>query len=141
MQCCNSWSSIIFGYFSLSQYSFDVAVSNSKAALTLKSLLYNTFFSNLNQCSERLRFESCNSIEAHEVTIFRNVPPVLNIHLSGSINAENPTVTAIGVPSVLYFDNFFTSGGKDVSYSSASIIYRFRVSIDVGHYNCTLLET
>ena len=44
------------------------------------------------------------------------------------------------VPSVLYFDNFFTSEEKGVSYSLVSIIYRFGVLIDVGHYNCTLFE-
>ena len=72
--------------------------------------------------------------------ICRNAPPVLIIHLSRNNNAENPTSTPICVPSVLYFDNFFTSG-KDVSYSLVSIIYRFGVSIDVGHYNCTLFES
>ena len=77
MQCCNSCS-VISGYTSLGKYYLDVAVPNSKVALTLESLLYNAFFSSLNQCSERLRCESCNSIEAHEVMICRNAPPVLN---------------------------------------------------------------
>ena len=72
--------------------------------------------------------------------ICRNAPPILIIHLSRNNNAENPTSTPICVPSVLYLDNFFTSGGKGVSYSIVSIIYRFGVSIDVGHYNCTLFE-
>ena len=140
MQCCNSCSTIS-GYTSLRQYYLDVAVPNSKAALTLESVFYNTFFPNLNQCSERLRCESCNSIEAHAVMICRNALPVLIIHLSRNNNAENPTSTPICVPSVLYFDIFFTSGGKGVSYSLVPIIYRFGVSIDVGHYNCTLLES
>ena len=71
MQCCNSCS-VISGYTSLGKYYLDVAVPNSKVALTLESLLYNAFFSSLNQCSERLRCESCNSIETHELMIFRN---------------------------------------------------------------------
>ena len=140
MHCCN-YCSVVSGYTSLGQYYLDVAVPNSKAPLTLESLLYNTFFSNLNQCSERLRCESCNTIEAHEVIICSNAPPVLIIHLSRNNNAENPTSTPICVPSVLYFDNFFTSGGKGVSYSLVSIIYRFAVSIDVGHYDCTFSES
>ena len=74
-----------------------------QAALTIESLFYNTFFSNLNQCSERLRCESCNSIEAHEVMICCNAPPVLIIHLSPNNNAENPTSTPICVPSALVF--------------------------------------
>ena len=139
MQCCHSYS-VISGYTSLGQYYLDVAVPNSKAALTLESLLYNTFFSNLNQCSERLKCESCNSIEAHEVMICRNAPPVLIIYLSRNNNVENPTSTPVCVPSVLCFNNFFASGGKGVSYSLVSIIYRFGVSIDTGHYNCTLFE-
>ena len=73
--------------------------------------------------------------------ICHNAPPVLLIHLSRNNNAENPTSTAICVPSVLYFDNFFTSGVKVRSYSLVSVIYRFGVSIDVGHYNCILFES
>ena len=73
--------------------------------------------------------------------ICRNAPPVLIIHLSRNNNAENHASTPICVPSVLYFDNFFTSGGKGVSYSLESIIYGFGVSIDVGQYNCTLFES
>ena len=73
--------------------------------------------------------------------ICRNAPPVLIIHLSRNNNAENPTSTPICVPSVLYFDNFFTSGGKSVLYSLVSINYRFGVSIDVGHCYCTLFES
>ena len=72
--------------------------------------------------------------------ICRKASPVLIIHLSRNNNAENPTSTPICVPSVFCFDNVFTSGGKGVSYSLVSIIYRFGVSIDVGHYNCTLFE-
>lgn len=71
MQCYNSCS-VISGYTSLGQYYLDIAVPNSETALTLESLVCNTFFSNLNQCSERLRCESCNSIETHELMIFRN---------------------------------------------------------------------
>ena len=73
--------------------------------------------------------------------ICRNAPPVLIIHLSRNNNAKNPTSTPICVPSVLYFDNFFTSGGTGVSYSLVSIIYSFGVSIDVGHYDCTFSES
>ena len=47
MHCCNSCSAIS-GHTSLDQYYVDVAVPDSKAALSLESLLYNTFFSNLN---------------------------------------------------------------------------------------------
>ena len=108
-QCFNSCSAIS-GYRLLGQYYLDVAVPNSKAALTLESLLYNWFFSNLNQSSERLRCESFNGIEAHKVMIYRNAPPVLIIHLSRNKNAENLTSKSIRVPLVLYFDNFFTSG-------------------------------
>ena len=99
MHYCNSCS-IIYGYTSIGQYYLSVAVPNSKAALILESLHYNTFFSNLNQCRERLRCELCNSVEAHEVIICRNTPPVLIIYLSRNNNAENPTSTPICVPSV-----------------------------------------
>ena len=43
MQCCNSCSAIS-GHISLGQYYADVAVPDSKAALSLESLLYNTIF-------------------------------------------------------------------------------------------------
>ena len=146
MQSCN-FCSVMSGYISLGQYYLDIAASNSKAALTVESLLDNTFFSNLYQCSERLRCESFSSIETRIMIIFyivmigRNAPPDLIIHLSRNNNAENPTSTPTCVPSVLYFDNFFPSGVKDGSYSLVSIIYRFGVSIDVEHYNCNLFES
>ena len=54
IQCFNSCS-VIPSYILIDQYYLDVALPNSKSMLTLESLLYNTFFSNLNHCSERLR--------------------------------------------------------------------------------------
>ena len=63
-----------------------------------------------------------NSTEAHEAMICRNAPPVLIIHLSRNNNAENHTSKLICVPSLSYFDIFFTSGGKNVSYSLVSLI-------------------
>ena len=56
--------------------------------MTLESLLYNTFFSNMNQRSERLKCESCNNVEAHKVTVCRNASPVLIIHLSRNSDEE-----------------------------------------------------
>lgn len=56
-------------------------------------------------------------------------------------NAENTSSRPICVPLELYFNNFFTSWVKGVSYSLVSVIYCFGVSIDVGHYNCTLFES
>ena len=56
-------------------------------------------------------------------------------------NAENLNSTPICLPLILYLQNFFTYGGKGVSYSLVPIIYHFVVSIDVGHYNCTLFDS
>ena len=52
-----------------------------------------------------------------------------------------PYLFPICVPSVLYYDTFFTSGEKDVLFFIVSIIYHFGVLIDVGHFNCTLFES
>ena len=85
--------------------------------------------------------ESCNNIEVHEVTVCRNAPSVLVIHLSRNSDGESPCLTPIFVPSVLYYNNFFVTPEKSISYSLVSIIYRYGVSIDVGHYNCTLFSS
>ena len=95
------------------------------------------FLSSVNQCSERLRCESCNSIDTLEVMVCRNASSVLVIHLSWNNNAENPTSAPICILSVLYFDFFFKSGEKGVSYSLVSII---NASVDARHYNCTYLN-
>ena len=79
MQYFNSCS-VISGYTLLGQYYLNIAVSNSKAALTLEGLLYNMFLSSVNQCSERC--ESCNSIDTLEVMVCRNASSILVIHLS-----------------------------------------------------------
>ena len=42
---------------------------------------------------------------------------------------------------VLYYDNFFVTPGKGIPYSLVSIIYRYGVLTDVGHYNCTLFNS
>ena len=39
------------------------------------------------------------------------------------------------------YDNIFVTHGKGISYFLVSIIYRYGVSIDVGHYNCTLFNS
>ena len=128
-------------YSSVDQYYFDIAVPKSPSSVTLESLLYNTFFSNMNQRSERLKCESCNNVEAHEVTVCCNALPVLIIHLSQNSDGEIPCSTPIIVPSVLYYDNFFVTTGKGIFYSLVSIIYRYGVSTDVSHYNCILFSS
>ena len=144
MECtniqCSSFCENMSGYTSVDQYYLDIAVPKSQSSVTLESLLYNTFFSNMNQKSERLKCESCNNAEAHKVRVCRNAPPVLIIHLSQNSDGKSPCSTPIFVPSVLYYDNFFVTPGKGKSYSLVSIIYCYGVSIDVGYYNCTLFN-
>ena len=41
------------GYTLVDQYYLDIAVPKSESSVTLESLLYNTFFPNMNQRSER----------------------------------------------------------------------------------------
>ena len=129
------------GYTSVDQYYLDIAVPKSQSSVTLESLLYNTFFSNKDQRSERLECESCYNVEAHKITVCRNAPPVLIIHLYRNSDGKSPCSTLIFVPSILYYDNFFVTPGKGISHSLVSIIYRYGVSIDVGHYNCTLFSS
>ena len=69
--------------------------------------------------------------------VCRNASSVLVIHLSWNNNAENPTSAPICILSVLYFDFFFKSGEKGISYSLVSII---NASVDARHYNCTYLN-
>ena len=47
----------------------------------------------------------------------------------------------VNVPSVLYYNNFFVTPRKSVSYTLVSIIYCYGFSIDVGHYSCTLFSS
>ena len=55
----------------------------------------------MNQRSERLKCESCNNVEAHKVTVCRNAPPVLIIHLSRNNNGESPCSTPNPFGSIL----------------------------------------
>ena len=118
------------GYTSLDQHYLDIPVPITQSSVTLESLSYNIFFSNMNQRSERLKYEY--NVEAHKVTVCHNAPLNLIIHLSRNSDDGSPCLTPIFVPSVLYYDNFFVTPGKGISYSLVSIIYPYGVSIDIG---------
>ena len=82
---------------SLGQHYFGIAVPKSQSSVTLESELYNTFFCNVNQRSERLKCECYDNIEAHEVTVCCNTPRVLITHLSQNSYDKSPCSTPIFV--------------------------------------------
>ena len=69
--------------------------------------------------------------------ICRNTPLVLNETIMLKILIQHQ----YAFHQYYIYNIFFTYGGKGVSYFLVPIIYHFVVSIDVGHYNCTLFHS
>ena len=70
----------------------------------------------------------------------RNSPPVSIIHISRNSDDESLSSILIFVALALYYDKFFVTPGKSISYPFVSIIFYHAFSIDVGHCNFTLFS-
>lgn len=87
-----------------------------------------------------LRCESGNNVDVHKATMCRNSPPVSIIHISRNSDDESLSSILIFVALALYYDKFFVTPGKSISYPFVSIIFYHAFSIDVGHCNFTLFS-
>ena len=117
-----------------------LSIPQLRKPVTLESLIYSTFFCNINNRTKILKCDCDSGSFIHESSIFLQPPKVLVIYTSRNIDGRKYCDTAVEIQASLYFDHLVAGKHSSFTYSLVSVIYRYCNIVEQGHFNCALFS-